>query len=244
MSRENSGRKTGRPRKSEPPRIPYDELDRVLVHGEEVACEDGETKTVVYPSYRELAARHGVSHSLIAKYSRKHGCMKRRKEAKARVVVQVDQKLTELRAEELAISKDDTLRMIDSYFAGFNQALRDGRVRFDNPSDFNTMVRLREFIQGGADSRPELHASITLDELQRRHRELLRDPLMASVKARGESPDESVQKVHAKSPPPPTEDPPQEVHTSPQASPPEGASTAPAGARSSSPDADAQGGSS
>jgi len=35
------------------------------------------------------------------------------------------------------------------YLVGFEQALGEGRVRFDNPTDFNTMLRLKEFILGG-----------------------------------------------------------------------------------------------
>ena len=59
-------RRGGRPRKSEGPRVPYEELDRILVFGEVVPCEDGNGTTVVYPSYRELAERYGVSNSVIA----------------------------------------------------------------------------------------------------------------------------------------------------------------------------------
>ena len=40
----NSGRKNGRPAKGDPPRVPYEELDRILVFGEVVTCEDGESK--------------------------------------------------------------------------------------------------------------------------------------------------------------------------------------------------------
>src|SRR5690606_39612532 len=84
------------------------------------------------------------------------------------------QKLVELRATALALSKDDELRIIDSYLAGFEKALTEGRVRFDNPGDFNTMVRLKEFIQGGADSRQEIHAVLSLEELQARPRRMLK----------------------------------------------------------------------
>ena len=68
----NSGRKNGRPAKGDPPRVPYEELDRILVFGEVVTCEDGESTTVQYPSYRNLARRYDVCNSVIARYSKKH----------------------------------------------------------------------------------------------------------------------------------------------------------------------------
>ena len=182
---ETSGTKTGRPRKTDGPKVPYDEIDRLLVHGEVVEAEAGGT-TVVYPSYRKLAGRYGCAHSLIAQYSLKHDCLRRRKETKARVAVKADQKLVELRATALALSKDDALRMIDTYLAGFGDAIAEGRVRFDNPTDFNTMLRLKEFILGGADSRQEIHAALSLEDIQARHQRMLRASRQASAEERGE----------------------------------------------------------
>lgn len=171
---ESTGNAIGRPKKGEGPRIPYSELDRILVFGEVVDCDDGKGTTVVYPSYRDLGRRYGVSHSLIADFAKKHNCMRRREVAQARIAEKTDQKLIEMRAQSLAMSKDDELRIIDTYLAGFEKALSEGRVRFDNPADFNTMVRLKEFVQGGADSRQEVHAVLSLEELQARHRRMMK----------------------------------------------------------------------
>jgi len=182
---ETSGTKTGRPRKSDGPKVPYDEIDRLLVHGEVVEAEAGGT-TVVYPSYRNLGSRYGCAHSLIAQYARKHNCMRRRKEAQARVVAQTDMKLVELRATALAVTKDEALQIIDAYLSGFGKAIAEDRVRFDNPTDFNTMLRLKEFIQGGADSRQEIHAALSLEDIQARHARMLRASRQASAEERGE----------------------------------------------------------
>ncbi|PID38727.1 MAG: hypothetical protein CSB49_03975 [Proteobacteria bacterium] len=182
----NSGRKNGRPAKGEPPRVPYEELDRILVFGEVVTCEDGESTTVHYPSYRDLARRYEVCNSVIARYSKKHNCLWRREQAKARIAVETDKKLVDLRSTAIAMSKDDELRIIDTYLAGFEMALADGRVRFDNPTDFNTMVRLKEFIQGGADSRQEIHAALSLEDIQARHRRMLKTVETSSTAERGE----------------------------------------------------------
>lgn len=175
MSKEHDiGNPIGRPRKADGPVVPYDELDRLLVFGEVVECDDGQGTAVVYPAYRDLAQRFGVSHSTISAYSRSRNCMNRREVAQARVIAQSDQKLIELRANALARSKKDDLRTIDTYLAEFEKALAEGRVRCDSASDFNTMIRLKEFIQGGADSRSELHIGLSLDDLQARHRRMMK----------------------------------------------------------------------
>jgi hypothetical protein len=182
----NSERKHGRPAKWDAPRVPYDELERLLVFGEIVTCEDGKSTTVYYPSYRALARRYKVSNSLIAKFAKTHNCLRRRKDAKSRISAKTDQKLVELRSTALALSKDDELRIIDSYLAGFEKALAEERVRFDNPSDFNTMVRLKEFVQGGADSRQEIHAALSLEDIQARHKRMMKEVEATSAKERGE----------------------------------------------------------
>jgi len=182
----NSGRKTGRPRKGDPPRVPYEELDRILVFGEVVETEDGAGSTVVYPSYRDLARRFGVSNSLIATYSKQHNCLRRREAAQVRTAARTDQKLVELRANAFAYAKDEVLRLIDGYLAGFEKALANDSVRFDNPADFNTVVRLKAFVEGGADSRQEVHASLSLADLQERHRRTLRLRQESTPEERGE----------------------------------------------------------
>jgi hypothetical protein len=154
--------------------LPYEEIDRILVFGEAVPCDDGKKATVVYPSIRDLAQRYGVAHSLIAEYSRRHNCMRRREVAQARVQAKTDQKIIELRSSAEALSKDETLRMIDSYLLKFEKAIADGRVRSDSPSDFNTMVRLKEYMLGGADSRREVQGGLSLEELQKRHRQMMK----------------------------------------------------------------------
>ena len=209
---ENSGRKTGRPRKTEGPRVPYDDVDQLLVFGEVVHGDDGAT-SIAYPSYRELAGRYGCAHSLIAQYSRKHNCLRRRKETKARVAVKAEQKLVEMRATAVALSKDDALRMIDTYLVGFEQALSEGRVRYDNPTDFNTMLRLKEFILGGADSRQEIHAALSLEDIQARHQRMLRASQQASLEECGDvsgrlpldQPEETDHDLPENSPAPPAE---------------------------------------
>ena len=167
-------RKPGRPHKADAPLIPFEELDRLLVFGEVKQLDDG-SSTTVYPTHRALAERYGVAPSVIASYAKSHNCTRRREEAVARISARADEKLIEARASALAVSKDDTVRMIDSYLLNYEKALLEGRVRFDNPTDFNTMVRLKEYVLGGPDSRQELHAALSLESLQQRHARMLRE---------------------------------------------------------------------
>ncbi len=164
----------GRPTKSDGPAFPHDETDNLLVHGEVVETESDDGTRVRYPSYRELAERFGVAHSLIAKFSKEHNCLARRRQADKRVKEMADTKLIELRADSLALTRDDAVRVIDRYLAQFEGALQEGRVRCDNPSDFNLMVRLKSFVMGDADSRHEMLGGITLEDIQQRHAQLLK----------------------------------------------------------------------
>jgi hypothetical protein len=162
-------KKNGRPLKNDPPRLPHHEVDRLLVHGELIEGEDGAPPTVVYPSYRDLARRYGVNHSVVAAYAKKHNCLHRREVAQARVSARSDEKLIEQRAAALAFGRAEVMRIIDRYIGAFEAALADGRVRCDNPTDFNTMLRLKEYLDGGPDSRKEVTAGITLEALQARY---------------------------------------------------------------------------
>ncbi len=175
----------GRPKKEDAPRINYNELDSLLVFGEVVPVDSGDGTCIVYPTYRDIAKRLKVSLGLIGEYAVKHNCARRRADAEERVRIKADQKIVELRATTIALSRDDELRIIDAYLAQFEKALADGRVRFDSPADFNTMARLKEFIQGGADSRQEIHASLTLEDIQARYRRA-QQVISAPAQERGE----------------------------------------------------------
>lgn len=181
----NLPKKNGRPAKGDGPKVNYQELDRLLVLGELANPPDGGEPAVFFPSYRELAKRYGVSHSVVADYAKKHDCLRRRERAQERLLAKTEEKLLELRAEAIAFSKEDAVATIDSYLAHFREAVADGRVRVDNPTDFNTMLRLKEFLLGGADSRQEVHAALSLEDLQARHREMLKALEASSEAERG-----------------------------------------------------------
>ncbi len=167
-------RKPGRPRKAEAPLVPYEEVDRLLVYGEATLLETGAT-TTVYPTHRQLAERYGVSPSVIAAYAQSRNCHRRREQATARMAKRTEDKLVELRSEAIAVGEDRLVQMIDNFLLNFEKALEEGRVRSDNPTDVNTLARLKVFILGGADSRQEVRTMLSLEGLQERHARMLRE---------------------------------------------------------------------
>jgi hypothetical protein len=180
-------RSRGRPRKGDAPLIDYEQLDKLLVYGELAPTDDGTGTTTVFPTYNQLGERFGVSVSVIRDYAKKHNTMARRERARLRTQLRVEDKMVETRAEAIAVTKERELQIIDAYLAGFEKAMTDGRVRFDNPTDYNTMARLKEFLLGGADSRPEVNATLSLDVLQARHRDTRRAIVETSPAERGEA---------------------------------------------------------
>jgi hypothetical protein len=168
-----SAKKLGRPRKADPQRVDYHQLDTLLVMGEmRVDAERG--PVTEYPSYRELAKRFGISHSLVAAYSSRHNCLRRREAASEKLRRVTDEKVIARRGTALAEAKERILAIIDRFLEEFGKALEEGRVRVDSVADLNIMVRLREFLQGGPDSRQEVRGMPSLDELSRRYAEAQR----------------------------------------------------------------------
>ena len=177
-------RKPGRPRKADAPLIPFEELDKLLVFGEAEVLENG-TTTTVYPTYRQLAERYGVAASVIAGYAKSHNTMRRREQAATRVAARTEEKLIELRAEAVAVGEARLVQMIDEFLLNFERALKEGRVRSDNPTDVNTLARLKAFILGGADSRQEVRGMLSLESLQERYARMLRDQREATAEMAG-----------------------------------------------------------
>jgi hypothetical protein len=106
---QRDGRKPGRPYRAESPIIPWKQVDKLLVFGEEKVCEKTGNTIIAYPSYRDIAQKYGVAHSLISKYSNRHNCLARRHDAEIRVRSQAAAKILERRVEALAVSTEDVL---------------------------------------------------------------------------------------------------------------------------------------
>lgn len=161
-------RKAGRPKRGQGLKLDHRRLDRLLVQGE----RDLENKgSVVYPTYSELAERFGVSKGTISHYASKHNCMERRKQTFEELQAKVDAKLVEIRADARALPTAEAVQIIDDYVRLFADRVSSGEVRADSPSDVNTLLRLKEFLLGNADSRTEVTGHISLEAIQSRHKQ-------------------------------------------------------------------------
>lgn len=166
--RNNPGKPLGRPRRNDAPVIPWNDIDVLLVMGEVTENEDGSTG-VRYPTHKELAERYNVDRALVSRYFAEHNCKERREQSKTRVAIRVEEKLIENRATQISVTHEDTVKILDKFIAEFREKLTAGSVRTDSITDLNTVVRLKEFLQGGADSRQEIQGALTLSALQDRH---------------------------------------------------------------------------
>ncbi len=188
LGREPGQRPRGRPRRADPPRFPADDVDRLLVHGETVRSEESGREVVIFPSHTELARRFGVARSTIGTYAARHRCMERRQEAIERTRAATTKTIVEGRSQRAALSIEEMIGVCDRYILAFAEALEEGRVRCDTPADLNTIMRLRMFLEGGADSRQEIAHGITLEALQRIHQESIQaEVLPPSTDGAGES---------------------------------------------------------
>jgi hypothetical protein len=169
MHDEKPSRPRGRPRKADAPIVPWDEVDRLLVHGEVVKDPESGQQTTRFPSLAELGKRYGVSKNRVWQYASKRKYLERREEAQLGAQTRYDQKVTERRAEARALATSDVVRVVDAYIVGFEKALDEGKVRFDSPADLDRLVRLKELLLGNADSRQEVQGGITLESIQARH---------------------------------------------------------------------------
>ena len=179
-------RPRGRPRKIDSPHIPYDELDRALVFGELRQSLDAGGQLVVFPTVGELAERYGVAASLISRYATEHNCKQRREIAQFRVQARVDEKLVELTADTLADVKTELKLMAAELLRQFRERLREGAVRLDDPSTFNTIGRFLLLLDGQAEGRQEVAVGLSLADLEARHRQVIEEarrfsPLEAGI---------------------------------------------------------------
>ena len=165
-------RPRGRPRRADAPVVPWDEVDRLLVHGEKLKDDSTGHETICFPSLEQLGKRYGVSKNRIWQYASKHKCMERRKESEVREQTRYDRIVNARRAEARALGTEDVVEVVDDYIRGFKGAVTDGKVRFDSPADLDRLVRLKELMLGNADSRQEIQGGLTLDAIQERHRKL------------------------------------------------------------------------
>lgn len=148
------------------------ELERLLVEGEMVDGGDGRQRRV-YPLGKDIAERLGVSNAWVSKYAKVHRCFERRRTLQKSTREEATRKLIELESTRLAFDTERTLALCDRVLASYDDMLRERGMSSFTATDLNTIVRLRRFLEGDADSRQEVTSSITLETLQVAHRDMM-----------------------------------------------------------------------
>lgn len=162
-------RRSGRPKRADAPMVPWVTVDKLLVFGERDVDPASGGERVRYPSLADLAARYGVSRTLMWKYAHKHKVYERRREAQLKTEARTEHKVIEKLSTARANATVDVLGVLDEFISRFGADLREGRVKTDSAADFDRMARLRELMSGSPDSRLEL-GGLTLGAIQARHR--------------------------------------------------------------------------
>jgi len=173
-------RKHGRPKRADAPVVPWDEVDRLLVFGEPAQDPRNGQEGIRYPSLADLAKRYAVSRNLMWRYAHKANCFARREEARRKTLESYERKVIEKTAKTRANATTEVSQIVDRYVVDFHQALRDGKVQANSALDLDRLVRLKELLNGNADTRSELTGELTLEAIQGRHRRM-RDHVDAAV---------------------------------------------------------------
>lgn len=160
-------RPPGKPRKGVPA-VPWELIEHVLVFGEIYQVEG--RSLVRYPTPGELAKRFGVDRKQIQKRAK----LLKLDEARARVKDRVDREVENVVVSEhaaaLVVGRERVNAICDSIIAKFEAMLKADKIRVDSIADLNTVVRLKEFINGGADSRQQTDHTISLETLMGLHK--------------------------------------------------------------------------
>lgn len=180
-------RRRGRPRKRDTP-IPWETIDRLLINGQRMKDVYSGLTTTRFPSYGEIARRFNCAKSSVSKYSSSRNCMERRQKFLEKERESYQERVIERVSDTRALSTTDVIQIIDAFVEKFGKAVDEGKVRIDNPTDLNTLARLKEFLLGNADGRTEVTGTVTLEALQGRHIALQRQELEITADIAGEVP--------------------------------------------------------
>ncbi len=165
---EKPKRAPGRPARRDAPSMPWDDIERLYIQGEQIRQRDDGSFERIFPSLRELGEKYGVSKSLIGYRAERYDWSRRRAEFQGQVQKETEAVCAKARAVEIT----DAVGVLDDYIERFRTALKDGRIRTDSVQDLNVAVRLKHFLLGGADSRKEVNVLVSLEVMQERHRKL------------------------------------------------------------------------
>jgi hypothetical protein len=162
----STGRGTGRPKGRHDPDINWEAIEADYVWGETISKREDGTYVRKYPTLVQIGDKHGISKSLVHYYAKKHGWEDRRLRAISTTKEEFDKEMSKSRARETV----EAMEVLDEWLLAFAENVRLKKVRADSIGDLNTVVRLKQFLKGDADSRSEQKVVVSLETLQARHR--------------------------------------------------------------------------
>lgn len=148
--------------------------EKLYVEGELVG--EAEHTKRVYPRIADIARRAGTSLSNLNQHSWRYNWTEKR------LTFQRDNAIVPAYAvggQALAdaaiprrLARRDPEGILVAYIELFAEAVEKRSVRFDTIADLDKAIRLLAFVRGQADSTKHVHVSVTLEAMQKRHREL------------------------------------------------------------------------
>lgn len=159
-------RGTGRPKGRHDPNIDWEAIENEYVWGETISRKPDGTYLRKYPTLLQIGEKYGVSKSLVHYYAKKKGWEERRLSAISTTKEEFDKEMAKSRARETV----EAVEVLDQWLLQFVDNVRTKKVRADAISDLNTVVRLKQFLKGEADTRSEQNVIVSLEQLQARHK--------------------------------------------------------------------------
>lgn len=121
----------------------------------------------LYPDIGRVANKFGIPQPLLEEIAVRNDWAGHRQKFQEKVSAE----LRSMQAKVQALTIERTIEMIDLALDKFGKKVEDGEIEIDTPADFERFVRLKQFLQGKADSRVEHnHGILPLAEIQARYR--------------------------------------------------------------------------
>lgn len=121
----------------------------------------------LYPPIERVAQKHMIPARLLEEIAVRN----RWNEQRNRFVEKVTAELRSMQAKVVAVTTERTIEIIDKALTDFGKSVDDGLIKIESVQEFEKVVRLREFLQGRADSRVDhQHSIVPLAEIQARFR--------------------------------------------------------------------------
>ncbi len=119
----------------------------------------------VFPTYKELEARFGVSVSTIAHRCKVEKWGERRVAINQQMIAEVDKELAKRRALDIS----DIIGNLDSYLEEFHKAVKSRKLRPETIAEYDKALRLKVYAQNELRARESGAGIITIEQLQDRH---------------------------------------------------------------------------